>query len=100
MVRAKMNTYNKDKIHLPDCITWKDYRDIAVELERNHAHEDVMMLRREKLIALIQDIPRFDSQGTKPDPYTLDDIRFEWFFLKKGTGEWPDSGHVAMRYKA
>ena len=68
-------------------ISWCDYKKIAAELQKNHSHEDVMMLRREAIIALVQDIPHFDDHGIKPTPYMLDDIRFEWFFLKKGTGE-------------
>lgn len=71
----------------PDTITWGDYKRIAEELQRHHSHKDVMMLRREEIITLIQDIPHFDDCGIKPTPYMLDDIRFEWFFLKKGTGE-------------
>ncbi len=78
---------NKNKNNNTDTISWSDYQRIAAELQRNHAHEDVMMLRRDKIISFIQDIPHFDDHGTKPTPYMLDDIRFEWFFLKKGTGE-------------
>ena len=77
----------RSKTSSPDTITWSDYKRIAAELQRHHAHEDVMMLRRDKIIALVQDIPHFDDFGVKPTPYMLDDIRFEWFFLKKGTGE-------------
>ena len=68
-------------------ITWKDYKIIATELERLYSNEDVMMLHRDKLIALIQAIPNFKDVNVKPAPYMLDDIRFEWFFQKKGTGE-------------
>ena|GEM_PF-2518776 len=78
---------NRPKNNDKDSLTWGDYRRIAAELQQNHANEDVMMLRRDKIIALIQDIPHFDDFGVKPTPYMLDDIRFEWFFLKKGTGE-------------
>lgn len=79
---------NKNSIkNSQETITWGDYKKIAAQLHKYHAHEDVMMLKREKIIALIQDIPHFDDYGVKPTPYMLDDIRFEWFFLKKGTGE-------------
>lgn len=79
--------HKKNKQHSQNLITWSDYKRIAAELQKYHSHEDVMMLRRDKIIALIQDIPHFDDHGVKPTPYMLDDIRFEWFFLKKGTGE-------------
>ena len=78
---------NRLKQHNTDNLTWGDYKRIAAELQRNHPNEDVMMLRRDKIISLIQDIPHFDDYGLKPTSYMLDDIRFEWFFLKKGTGE-------------
>ena len=78
---------NRPKQNNTDSLTWGDYKRIAAELQRNHPNEDVMMLRRDKIISLIQDIPHFDDGGLKPTPYMLDDIRFEWFFLKKGNGE-------------
>lgn len=86
MLGLKMNFIRKKRQALPlKSLTWSDYKDIAAELDMRHCNIDIMTLHRSTLITMIEDIPRFDGKGTKPDPYTLDDIRFEWFFLRKGS---------------
>lgn len=69
-----------------EALGWGNYKAIARELNRVHRDIDVMILHRDKLIELICNLERFNAKGVKPDQYTLDDIRFEWFFLKKGNG--------------
>ena len=74
------------KIEDHEALSWGNYKAIARELNRVHRDIDVMILHRDRLIELICNLERFDDKA-KPDQYTLDDIRFEWFFLKKGNGE-------------
>ena len=71
--------YENDK-----ALSWGDYKAIARELNRSHKDIDVMILHRERLIDLIRALENFNDHGKKPDLYALDDIRFEWFFIKKG----------------
>ncbi len=66
---------------------WGDYKTIARLLNAAHPELDVMMLHRERLLGLAQALPEFAALSGRPDQYALDDIRFEWFFLKKGSGE-------------
>lgn len=68
-------------------INWGNYKRIAQRLNEVHSNMDVMMLHRDTLINLITGLPDFSTLEGKPDQYTLDDIRFEWFFLKKGYGD-------------
>lgn len=66
---------------------WGDYKSIARRLNEKHPDLDVMMLHRERLVELARNLPDHEGLTGKPDTYTLDDIRFEWFFIKKGQGE-------------
>lgn len=75
------------KLEDHEALSWGNYKAIARELNRVHRDIDVMILHRARLIELICDLERFVDKKTKPDQYTLDDIRFEWFFLKKGNGD-------------
>jgi len=84
-----MNTIRKNKTASPvKSLGWGDYKDIAKELDMRHCNIDMMSIHRSTLITMIEDIPRFDAKGTKPDQYALDDIRFEWFFLRKGADDY------------
>lgn len=77
---------------------WKDYKAIARELDRVYGHLDVLTLRRSDLRHLVDAIAVIESGENKPDPYMLDDIRFEWFFLKRGNGESKISGRLRTNF--
>ncbi len=66
----------------------EDYKAVACLLNKAYPDiHDVMVLRRNALLDMISDLPNFKTCRRALDSYALDDIRFEWFFLKKGTGE-------------
>jgi FeS assembly protein IscX len=90
-----MNSISKNKYNH---LGWNDYKIIAKQLNKIHSEMDVMMLNRDNLIKLICDLPDFCAQDQKPDPYTLDDIRFEWFFLQKGSGEAPQLSRLRKSF--
>lgn len=79
-------------------LSWKDYKAIARELNRVYGSVDVLSLRRNDLKRLAEKVIAFDDDTTKPDPYTLDDIRFEWFFLRHGNGETTISGRLRTNF--
>lgn len=79
-------------------LSWEDYKAIARELNRVYGSVDVLALRRNDLKRLVEKIFAFDENVTKPDPYMLDDIRFEWFFLRNGNGENGISGRLRTNF--
>lgn len=81
-----------------EAYSWKDYKAIARELNRVYGNVDVLSLRRNDLKSLAENILIFDDTEMKPDPYMLDDIRFEWFFLKNGNGENGISGRLRTNF--
>lgn len=79
-------------------LSWKDYKAVARELNRVYGNVDVLALRRNDLKRLAEKAIIFEDNATKPDPYTLDDIRFEWFFLRNGNGENGTSGRLRTNF--
>lgn len=79
-------------------LSWKDYKAIACELNRMYENVDVLTLRRNDLRHLVQTTINLSDADTKPDPYILDDIRFEWFFLRNGNGESTISGRLRTNF--
>lgn len=90
-----MNTIRKNRPILSiKSLGWSDYKEIAAELDMRHSNIDIMTIHKSMLITMVEDIPRFDAKGNKPDQYTLDDIRFEWFFLRKKSEDYSDMNNV------
>ncbi|MFP4313523.1 MAG: Fe-S cluster assembly protein IscX [Alphaproteobacteria bacterium] len=63
---------------------WNDYKDIAHELNNSYPQIDILTLHKSDLKALIVETVHILDKTTRPAPYILDDIRFEWFYLKHG----------------
>lgn len=89
---------NKIKNITTPPLQWGNYKKIAQRLNEVHSNVDVMMLHRDTLINLITGLPDLQNLEGKPDQYTLDDIRFEWFFLKKGHDENGNRGRLKTSF--
>jgi hypothetical protein len=79
---------SKNLKNTPNSFSIEDYKAVASQLNTAYPNiEDVMLLRQKALLEMIAKLPHIKNCRKTPDNYALDDIRFEWFFLKKGSGE-------------
>lgn len=73
-----------------DELHWQNYMELARKLERAFPKTQLMTLKKDQLLAMVQTIENFVDKHIQPTRAILDDIRFAWFFLRTERGKCTD----------